>query len=297
MLNADAVPRRGAAVRAAERQPARQREHRLVRPDRAHRRSARSTTSRSSGASDVMNWRLSGGICEQDGIIRGTHDASASRSASNFQQRLLRRPAGRAASLRGSRDDRPLHAGRRALQRRPDGPDAADQRPGDDDRVLRLAGQHAAVAGQSVAILSLARDRGRPTAASAACRPAIALPFLDGLKANVNLGYDVARTDRQTFFPSILHSQMKTRTTAGATTARTRARSNTGLETYLQLRARNRRDSGHASTSPRGYSYSQSHAEYPWYLADGPEHRSARRQRRRRRRGRCRTCRTFRRAG
>ena len=41
-----AVPGGGAAVRAAERQPARQREHRLVRPDRPHRRSARSTTSR-----------------------------------------------------------------------------------------------------------------------------------------------------------------------------------------------------------------------------------------------------------
>jgi iron complex outermembrane receptor protein len=93
------------------------------------------------------------------------------------------------------------------------------------------------------------------------------MPFLDALRGHVNLNYDVARTDRQTFTPSVLHSQKKTGQ-GGADYRANQSQTNTTLETFMDY-------SGPVTYVPgtfdvtAGYSYAQSHAEYPWYLATG----------------------------
>src|SRR4029453_1668106 len=50
-----------------------------------------------------------------------------------------------------------------------------------------------------VAILDLARDRGTTYRSLGSIQSSYRLPFLEGLRANLNLNYDITRTDRTTF--------------------------------------------------------------------------------------------------
>ena len=58
------------------------------------------------------------------------------------------------------------------------------------------------------------------------------MPFLDGLRANLSLGFDVTKAERQTFTPSSLHSQTKTGND-GSDYRSNPSQVNTVLEGYL----------------------------------------------------------------
>jgi iron complex outermembrane receptor protein len=93
------------------------------------------------------------------------------------------------------------------------------------------------------------------------------LPFVEGLEAHANLHYDITRTDRQTFLPSILHGQLKSGQ-RGSDYRANQSQTNNGLETYLSYAPATTIIPGNVDLTG-GYSYGQSHAEYPWYLATG----------------------------
>ena len=84
-----------------------------------------------------------------------------------------------------------------------------------------------------MAILNLAEEKATTVSrASATCRPSTSLPWIDGLRANVTLGFDVTDGDRTNFTPSILHGEAATGR-GGYQSRYNPKQANTVLETYL----------------------------------------------------------------
>jgi iron complex outermembrane receptor protein len=219
-----------------------------------------------SGATNTMKWRFSGGYLNQDGIIRGTTTERASLGL-NFQQLLFDDRLDVRAVQKGSRTfDRFTPGGvlSNAAQMGPTQPvsDAATTTGFYD-----WPGNTLQSPDNPVAILDLARDRGTTYRSVGSVQTAYRMPFLENLRANVNLNYDITRTDRLTFTPSALHSQKKSGQN-GADYRANQSQTNTGLETYLNYTGALEYVPGTLDVTG-GYSWGQSNAEYPWYLATG----------------------------
>jgi iron complex outermembrane receptor protein len=219
-----------------------------------------------SGASSTMKWRFSGGYLNQDGIIRGTTTERASLGL-NFQQLLFNDRLDVRAVQKGSRTyDRFTPGGvlSNAAQMGPTQPvsDAATTTGFYD-----WPGNTLQSPDNPVAILDLARDHGTTYRSVGSVQTAYRMPFLENLRANVNLNYDITRTDRLTFTPSALHSQKKSGQN-GADYRANQSQTNTGLETYLNYTGALEYVPGTIDVTG-GYSWGQSNAEYPWYLATG----------------------------
>jgi len=87
--------------------------------------------------------------------------------------------------------------------------------------------------GNPVEILALASDHGTTYRSVGNALVAYRMPFLEGLKANVNFGYDVTTAVRSSFYPSDLQGQAD-----GGDQSRTEpSQANTLLETYLDYAA------------------------------------------------------------
>ena len=220
-----------------------------------------------SGATDRSNWRLSGGFLNQDGIIRGTTTERISLGL-NLQQRLLKDRLDVRASLKGSRARDLFTPGgvlSNAAQFGPTQPVLdATTRTGYYD----WPGNTLQSADNPVAILALATDRGVTYRSLGNVIGTYRFPGLnEALRVNLNLNYDITRTDRQTFFPSVLHGESKTGE-RGRDYRANQSQSNTGLETYLNYGSALGFVPGNVDLTG-GYSYSWSHAEYPYYQATG----------------------------
>jgi TonB-linked SusC/RagA family outer membrane protein len=225
-----------------------------------------------SGATERTNWRLSGGFLNQDGIIRGTTTERISLGLS-LQQRLLKDRLDVRANLKGSRAKDLFTPGgvlSNAAQMGPTQPVFDATRPtgyydwpGPNGDFRNLTS-----ADNPVAILALATDRGNTYRSIGNVVGTYRLPFLnEGLRANLNLGYDITRTDRQQFSPSSLHSEAKSGQ-QGRDYRANQSQSNTGLEAYLNYGSPLGVVPGNVDVTG-GYSYGWSHAEYPFYEAKG----------------------------
>ena len=110
-------------------------------------------------------------------------------------------------------------------------------------------------------VLNLAKFQGTTYRSVGNVQADYSVPFVEGLKANVNLGYDITRFTQGTFNPSVLHGEIKSgqfgydyRTDPNML--------NTVLETYVNY-ARPLSVVPGTIDATAGYSYVQSHAEYP----------------------------------
>ncbi len=208
-----------------------------------------------------MNWRLSGGFLRQDGVIQGTTTERLSLGA-NFQQLLFEDRLDIRVFQRGSRTfDRFTPGGvlSNAAQMGPTQPVSdANTTTGYYD----WPGNTLQSPDNPLAILDLATDHGTTYRSIGSLQSAYRLPFVDGLRAHMNVNYDLARADRQTFTPSALHSQKK----IGHGWRRFPCEPepvNTGLETLRAItRARSTCCPAPSMDLTGGYSYQQSHAEY-----------------------------------
>ncbi|OYV74342.1 MAG: hypothetical protein B7Z72_00380, partial [Gemmatimonadetes bacterium 21-71-4] len=118
-----------------------------------------------------------------------------------------------------------------------------------------------------VAILALGKDKGTTYRSLGNIQAEYHMPFMDALKAHVNLGYDITSAQRQSFSPSNMHSQLKAGT-GGSVYRANPFMANTVLESYLNYTAPLNALPGTIDLTG-GYSYSQSHAEYPWFSETG----------------------------
>jgi iron complex outermembrane receptor protein len=218
-----------------------------------------------SGASDNMTWRLSGGVLDQDGIIRGTTTQRVSLGL-NLQQRLFKDRLDVRTSIRGSRAKDLFTPGGVLSNAAQFGPTQPVFDESTATGYYDWPGNTLQSPDNPVAILNLASDRGTTYRSIGNVQAGYRLPFLEALRANVNLGYDVTRTDRQQFSPSVLHSEQKTGQ-QGRDYRANQSHTITTFESYLDYGAPKAGPGALDLTG--GYSYSWSHAEYPWYQATG----------------------------
>jgi iron complex outermembrane receptor protein len=213
-----------------------------------------------------MNWRLSGGYLNQEGIIRGTTVERFSLGL-NLHQRLFDDRLDVRANVRGSRSDDAFTPGGVLSNAAQMGPTQPVYDPAAPTGYYDWPGNLLQSADNPIAILGLAKDEGTTYRSIGSLQAEYRLPFLEALRANVSLGYDVARADRKTFFSSVLHGQTKTGQD-GSDYRSNNSQTNTTLESYLNYAAPLNFMPGTIDVVG-GYSYANSHAEYPWFLATG----------------------------
>ena len=219
------------------------------------------------GSGNSMNWRLSGGFLRQDGVIQGTTTERLSLGA-NFQQLLFDDRLDIRVFQRGSRTFDEFTPGGVLSNAAQMGPTQPVNDATTTTGFYDWPGNTLQSPDNPLAILDLATDQGTTYRSIGSLQSAYRLPFLDGLRAHMNVNYDLARTDRQTFTPSVLHSQRKTGN-GGSDYRANQSQMNTGLELYGSYQGALDLLPGTTMDLTGGYSYQQSHAEYPWYLATG----------------------------
>ncbi|HLQ58240.1 MAG TPA: SusC/RagA family TonB-linked outer membrane protein [Gemmatimonadales bacterium] len=111
-----------------------------------------------------------------------------------------------------------------------------------------------------LSILALASDRGTTWRSVGNASAEYKLPFLQGLTGNLNVGYDLTKADRTTFYSSTIASQV--RQGQGSFSLQNNSQGTSVLETYLGYAPAQEAGPGRIN-AVAGYSFTQSHAEYP----------------------------------
>ncbi len=219
-----------------------------------------------SGAGGNMDYRFSLNYLNQKGIIDGT---TAERLAlgANYNQRLLNDRYNLKVNLRGTRT---------ADKFTPGGvlSNAAQMGPTQPVRDLTTRtgfydwpGNQLTSADNPVAIVNLASDKATTFRAVGGLQNEYRLPWIEGLAANLNLGFDATKAERTFFDPSTLHAQSKTGTN-GRYLRNTPSETNTVLDGYLHYAVPRTVGPGLLDVTG-GYSYSKSHGEFPSVQATG----------------------------
>lgn len=224
-----------------------------------------------SGAGNSSNYRLSFNYLDQNGVI----DASNSKRIAlglNYNQSLLNDRLSIKTNIRGSRAEDQFTPGgvlSNAAQMGPTQPvyDSTTTSGYYDWRITGDGGGGIQSADNPLAILRLAKDNATSYRGVGNFQAAYQLPFLNGLTANANLGFDITRTDRTTFTPAVLHAEVKGGR-GGNYFNTTPTQSNSVLESFLNYAAPKPVGPGLLDLTG-GYSYSRSYAEFPSVTADG----------------------------
>jgi iron complex outermembrane receptor protein len=220
-----------------------------------------------SGGGETMDYRFSVNYLNQDGIIEGSNTKRVTLGV-NYNQRLFSDRLNLRLNFRGSRANDQFTPGGVISNAAQMGPTQPVKDPNTPTGFYDWTGGLQSP-DNPVAIVTLASDKSRTLRGIGNLQAEYSLPWLNGLSANVGLGFDVTDVDRTTFTPSSLHSQVKTgddgafyRTEPNAV--------NTSLETFLNYAVPRRVGPG-ALEVTGGYSYTKSRAEYPTFLATGLE--------------------------
>lgn len=208
-----------------------------------------------------MSYRLSLGYLNQKGIVQASSTERVTLGV-NYRQRIFSDRLSLRANVRGSRAlDRftPGDVLGNAAAMAPTQPVLDPTSPTGywDWRTTNASPSN------PLASLNLATDHGTTWRSVGNALAEYRLPFLEGLSANLNLGYDLTQADRTTFNPSNLAAQI--RQGHGMLYLANNTQTNSVLDAYL----------GYAPTRSYGpgtidlvggYSYMQSHGEYPALL-------------------------------
>ena len=213
------------------------------------------------GAGQSTFYRLSLGYLNQNGIIRGTTTERLSLGL-NLDQHLLDSHLDIKANLKGSRANDQFSGGVLGMATGM----APTQSVYDPTYPTGYWNWHSTNAGtyNPLEDLALATRQGTTWRSVGNLQGEYRFPFFEALKANLNLGYDVAKAGNSTFLPSTLASQIIQG--HGQQTLTNNTQLTSLLEGYLNY-------AGPLSFLPgsldltAGYSYTQSHAEYPTYNA------------------------------
>ncbi len=211
-----------------------------------------------SSESSDRSYRLSLGYLKQDGIIQASSTERLSLGFS-YQQRLLDNRLRVRTNVRGSR----------ALDHFTPGDvlgNAAAMAPTqpvlDPTSATGYWDWNTTNASPSnpLASVNLARDHGTTWRTVGNARAEYQLPFLEGLTANLNAGYDLTKADRVTFYPNNLAAQV--RQGQGLLFIANNTQTNSLLDAYLGFAPSRAYGPGTIDLAG-GYAYTRSHAEYP----------------------------------
>ncbi len=213
-----------------------------------------------SGAGESNSYRVSAGYLDEQGIIRNTGTKRMSLGF-GYDQRLLDDRLEIHANANGARSDDNFTPGGLLSNAAQMGPTQPVMDPSTLTGYYDWPGNTLQSADNPVAILDLASALGTTYRSVGNARAAYSLPFIEGLKANVNLGYDVTKATNRTFNPSTLHAESKSGN-GGYDYRSDGTQLNTVLDTYLNYAAPLDVVPGNIDVTA-GYSYGQSHGEYP----------------------------------
>ena len=217
------------------------------------------------GAGDAMNWRMSLGYLNQDGIVAGTTTKRTTLGLT-YGQRLFRDRFDLSANLKFARADYKFTPGGVVSNAAQMGPTQPVTDTASTTGYFEWSGGIQSP-DNPVAILGLGTDRGTNVRGIGNVHGQYSVPFLEGLKVNLNLGYDLSRADRETFSPSVMHSEQKSGY-FGEFSRNNDQQTNQVLETYLNYTAPTGLIPGTADVTA-GYSYQQEHGEYPFIYERG----------------------------
>ena len=220
------------------------------------------------GAGRDHTYRLSLGYLDQDGVIRGSSTERLTLGVA-WDQRLLSDRLDVKVNLKGART---------ADRFTPNGAlgDAATMAPTqpvyDPNNTQGFATGYwdwsstGTSASNPIAALNLATDHATAWRSIGNLQADLRMPFLEALRADVNLGYDVTRADAEQFAPSSLADQ--TRLTHGYLNLANPSRVTVLLEGYLGYAAPLGVVPGSIDVTA-GYSYAPSRSEYPAFSEQG----------------------------
>jgi iron complex outermembrane receptor protein len=217
-----------------------------------------------SGSGNSNNYRLSANYLNQDGVVKGTNTERVTLGV-NYNQLMFKDRMNLRLVVRGSRERDQFTPGgvlSNAAQMGPTQPirDTTAQ-TGYANWAINIQS-----ADNPVELLNLSQNQGTTFRGIGSVQADYSLPWIAGLKANANVGFDASKAERVSFSPSTLHGQIKNGN-YGNYNRQNPSQLNQLLETYLSYAVPRNVGPG-ALDLVGGYSYSQSHAEFPSTSAD-----------------------------
>ncbi len=157
-----------------------------------------------SGSGSDMNYRLSLGYLDQEGVVRGT-ELQRVTAALNYGHVLFEDRLSLQASLRGSRSDDQFIPGGIVGQATAFAPTQPVRRDNGDwfEWANTLAPNN------PLAELALVQDRGTTYRSVGNLEGRYQLPFLDGLSVTSRFGFDVTSAERTEFRPTTLYAEIE----------------------------------------------------------------------------------------
>jgi len=215
-----------------------------------------------SGTGQTNNYRLSVGWLKQNGIIDNSSNERLS-IGFNYDQRLFHDQLTVKTNLKGSRSIDNFVNGDLLGQAAQMGP----TQPVYDSTTATGYYNYTVGGIQSpynpVEILALTTQLGYTYRSVGNVQLAYTVPYVDGLTANLNLGYDVTKVTNQNFASSLTHHE-QIDGDSGYVNRSDNTQINTLLEAYLDYAAPLRLVPGNIDVTG-GYSYAPSHSEYAYY--------------------------------
>jgi TonB-linked SusC/RagA family outer membrane protein len=219
-----------------------------------------------SGAGSTMDYRFSANFLDQKGII----DRNSVRRiglGANYTQRLAHDRLNLRFNLRGSHSDdqfTPVGVLSNAAQYGPTQPITdLSAATGFYD----WPGNNLTSADNPVAILNLAEEKGWTNRAVGNMQTEYSLPWIEGLRANLNLGVDATRAKRANFTPSVLHRELVTGNGGRQSFYRPKQVS-TVMEAYLNYTTPRPLGPGTLDLTG-GYSWAKAHGDSLYYEGNG----------------------------
>lgn len=214
------------------------------------------------GNREDMNYRLSLGYLDQDGVIQATTLKRLTGSL-NYSDRLFNDRLRLSTNVKGSRTEDWFTPGSvigAATSFAPTQP------------IRGTSGEYfewnSPILGPNnpLAELALVSDRGTAYRSVGKVEGEYRLPFVEELAATLRLGYDVTKAERTGFFPSTLESQSET-SRFGTFTRNSPSQANTVLEAFANHKRTFARYASEIDATA-GYSYERSTGDYPSFYAE-----------------------------
>ena len=221
-----------------------------------------------SGAGATNNYRLSVGYFDQNGILKASSTQRVSLNV-NYNQRLYDDRLDLQASLKGSRAYDQFSPNGVLYNAAQMGPTQPVFDPTSGTGFYNWPGNSLTSADNPVEVLNGAVDHGttyRSVGNLQAKYDFSRLLSLRGLTGTVNLGYDVTYADRVNFYPNNIHLETKNGTN-GSYFRSQNTQVNTVLDAYADYAPPVSVGPGNLDFTG-GYSYTQSHGNYPAIFAN-----------------------------
>src|SRR3954471_7570500 len=218
------------------------------------------------GGGKSMDYRFSFNFLDQKGVVQA-NSAQRFGLGANFNQRLADDRLALRFSLRGSREaDKftPLGVLSNAAQY---GPTQPIVDPTTSTGFYNWPGNASTSADNPAEILKFQEEKAETYRAVGNMQTEYRLPWVDGLRANLTLGFDASDSKRKNFTPSFVHRELATGR-GGQQTRYNPTQTSKVLETYLNYTTPKPLGPGTLDLTG-GYSWTQTHTDSVYWEGNG----------------------------